>query len=151
SLGLPVNEALSFESIGELTLYYISNNDLYEEVNPNLYSQKDLNSLDENDYKIVKISRIIRQKDSYEFFNLNPGIYLNKDDYETLYNENKNSEIVIRQQAIDTHILSGLTFQENNPKVRTLKTLGYAEYPTSYRIMAKDRSTKLSIIEYIES
>src|SRR5690606_25769101 len=151
SLGLPVNEPLSFESISELTLYYISNDDLYEETNPNLYTQKDLNNLDENLYRSVKISRIIRQKDSYEFFNLNPGIYLNKDDYESLYYENKNSDIVIRQQEINTHILSGLSFQENNPKVRALKTLGYAEFPTSYRIMAKDRTSKLNIIAYIES
>ncbi len=149
-LNIPINEPVSFDTLSNTIFYYFENNDLYDEVNDDAFTKKDFNELDIVSAKTVSINRIIRQMDGYDYFSLNPGLYITNQTYLELFENNLNSNVTQAQLMLDYSVLTGNPFNEDNTKDGTLKELGYLSYPTSYRISAKNYTAKLAILAYIK-
>ncbi len=144
-------ENTSFDTFNNLELYYFSNNQLYKKNNNDSFSSNSFQSLNIDDAKKVVISRIIRQKESFELYSLHPGLYLSNDDYFNIYLENLNSEIVSNQLTSNKNLLTGNSFNDENEKDEALKTLGYFYYPNSYRISTNTKEAKKLVLEYIKN
>ena len=156
ALGIDEDE-FDFSDIMNKEFKVVLNKDYYENTGLNFLPKTNLNDLYNNDNLItLKVVGIIRGKKGSDFAKLSgSGLTYTKSLVDYIIEENKNSEIVIKQRESDYNVMTFEKYDLNTPEGKTSKNqilayLGDDVAPMMVQIYPKDFDAKKDIIKYLD-
>ena len=156
SLGYDTSkENISFEDLINKEVKLILNNDYYKSLGDYYTFNQDYDSMYNSENSItLKITGIIRGKDTNKLTTTTSGILYTNDLLDYVIEKNNESEIVKKQKEVDYNVLTGEKFTNDETgletKDNTLSYLGADTYPMMINIYPKDFDTKEKIIKYLD-
>ena len=156
SLGYDTSkENISFEDLINKEVKLILNNDYYKSLGDYYTFNQDYDSMYNSENSItLKITGIIRGKDTNKLTTTTSGILYTNDLLDYVIEKNNESEIVKKQKEVDYDVLTGEKFTNDETgletKDNTLSYLGADTYPMMINIYPKDFDTKEKIIKYLD-
>lgn len=156
SLGYDTSkENISFEDLINKEVKLILNNDYYKSLGDYYTFNQDYDSMYNSENSItLKITGIIRGKDTNKLTTTTSGILYTYDLLDYVIEKNNESEIVKKQKEVDYNVLTGEKFTNDETgletKDNTLSYLGADTYPMMINIYPKDFDTKEKIIKYLD-
>ena len=156
SLGYDTSkENISFEDLINKEVKLILNNDYYKNLGDYYTFNQDYDSMYNSENSItLKITGIIRGKDTNKLTTTTSGILYTNDLLDYVIEKNNESEIVKKQKEVDYNVLTGEKFTNDETgletKDNTLSYLGADTYPMMINIYPKDFDTKEKIIKYLD-
>lgn len=152
-LGLDASlESLDFDTIKNINLKLVLNNDYYQKRNNYYTMNTNFKSLYENNNSItLNVVGIIRAKESSERIYGNvKGLFYNNELLDYIISQNNNSDIAKAQQNANYNIITGEVFNDDTSKEMMLGYLGADTNPIVINIYPKDFSAKDEITKYLD-
>ena len=154
SLGLEEQEKIAFDDILGSKIRLILNNDYYVNNGAYFSINTDLDKLYKN-AELLEVVGIIRLKEDYPSYMGTSGLAYTEDLLNYVIKENKNSEIVKKQQEVKYNILTGEPYDLENPESKmlyeqTLAYLGAESTPFYISVYPRDFESKEQVIEYLD-
>lgn len=150
SLGIE-DSKVEFKDLIGREFKVILNDQLYSEFN-GLYAINKIDDIYNNPSNItLTIKGIIRGKKDNDFAKLSgTGLGYNQTLINKIYDANKNSKIVVKQNEVNYNVLTHEVFDSDEDKNIILSYLGGKLVPVSIQIYPKDFDSKDKIIKYLD-
>jgi len=148
-------EEISFDDVIGKEVKLILNNEYYKELGDFYTLNTDFESLYHNEKVItLTIVGVIRGKEEHKTLTgSDSGLYYTENLVEYVIEQNKSSQIVIKQNEVDYNVLTGEKFDNSEEGAKTKETLisylGGNNIPVMINLFPYDFNSKEEIIEYL--
>ncbi|MBQ6687234.1 MAG: ATP-binding cassette domain-containing protein [Bacilli bacterium] len=154
ALGLESKDKVAFKDIIGSEIKLVLNNDYYVNNGSYFSINTDLNKL-YNNSESLEVVGIIRLKEDFPSYIAASGLAYTEDLLEYVIDENKDSDIVKKQQKSEYNVLTGEPYDFNNPESKmlyesTLAHLGKESSPYYIALYPRDFEAKEEVINYLD-
>jgi len=154
ALGLEEQEKVSFDDILESKIKLILNDNYYVNNGAYFSINTDLDKMYQNG-ETLNVVGIIRLKEDYPSYMGVSGLAYTDELLNYIIKENKDSDIVKKQQSVEYNVLTGEPYDLNNPESKmlyesTLAYLGAEAAPYYISVYPRDFDSKEAVLEYLD-
>lgn len=143
------NQKIKFSNLVGKEFSLISNNNYYQQMPTGIYLPQKANSTMYNSGKKLKVTAVIRPKNSDSMQLLASGVAYSDKLSQMAINDNKNSEIVNAQRKSSVNVMTGQNMTSSEKK-QMMQVLGGTSIPTGIMIYPNNFDSKDKVLDYLD-
>lgn len=143
------NQKIKFSNLVGKEFSLISNNNYYQQMPTGIYLPQKANSTMYSSGKKLKVTAVIRPKNSDSMQLLASGVAYSDKLSQMAINDNKNSEIVNAQRKSSVNVMTGQNMTSSEKK-QMMQVLGGTSIPTGIMIYPNNFDSKDKVLDYLD-